>query len=77
MLQEAECSVTSKDVFHISYDSDVEVVGATQTATSAEEDELGGAEVVPPLSTLNVPKITELLHKMDKPKNGKGVRIDD
>lgn len=30
-----------------------------------------------PLSTTNVPKITELLERMDEPHNGKGVEDGD
>lgn len=42
--QKANCSTTSKDVFYVSDDSNIEVLGEAQNPTDVgEEGELGGA----------------------------------
>lgn len=69
-LRATEFSATSKDVFHISDDFEIEIVRDTHSvAADDEDDELDGVDVVPPLSILNVPKIKSLLEWLDKPKN--------
>lgn len=58
-MQDAECNAISKDVLHISDDSDIEIVRELIVVVASDEHELG-VTVVPPLGTLNIPKIKRL-----------------
>lgn len=64
-LQEGECSATSKDVDHISNNSNIEVVQETNNVATIN-DELEGATIVPPLSTLCILKLVKLLNQLGK-----------
>lgn len=49
--QEAECNITSMDVFHISEDMKIEVLGEVHATPNAEGiNELEGSEVIFPLA---------------------------
>lgn len=51
LLQEAECSLASSEVFHVSDYTDIELLAEVRAATNdKDEDELGGAEVTSPLA---------------------------
>lgn len=46
----AKCNGTSEDIFHVSNDSDIEVMGEDQAAANDREvKELCGTEVVQPI----------------------------
>lgn len=64
---DAECSTNSKDVQYIFDDSNIKAVRDISVVVS-DNDKLEGETMVPPLSTLNIPKIMDLLYKLSKLK---------
>lgn len=69
----------SKDVFHLSNDSeDVEVLGEVRAEEQGlgDDDELGNAEVVSPINRINVLRVKELLKRMGKSSTTKVVKGD-
>lgn len=70
LLQEAECSVDLRDVFHISKNTNIEVLGEFRVAVEGR-DELGNVDAISHINILNVMKIKELVERMERPKDGK------
>lgn len=66
-IQEAKCSAMSKDVFHLSDNSDVQILGEEQVEgwEGERNDKLGDAKFIFPLSQINVPKVNELLGSLN------------